>query len=126
MKTVGVLVLLNPFVQSRRTRLTRIKVVILFQCQTCFQKLEFNMESQNEKTTAVLSVQSAQLKPCPFCGSEGKRFYEGERVYRIGCSNSMCCAVAQVNFATVKNELAMIAIWNQRQGGEVFHKNESR
>ena len=54
-----------------------------------------------------------KLKPCPFCGGEGKvmRFPKCNRKYAVICSNVLCFASVG-NYSTTK-ELA-IDTWNRR------------
>lgn len=63
----------------------------------------------------------AELKPCPFCGHEGKienlnssnRFYHRKLPYRVKCS--FCsCALAYTFFRTKKEAKDA---WNTRLGG---------
>jgi len=58
----------------------------------------------------------SELKPCPFCGVEG-RLIKGKTAYglqtfRVSCSNHKCAVSAHtVDFTSKK---AAIAAWNER------------
>jgi len=58
----------------------------------------------------------SELKPCPFCGVEGRLLEDktaiGLQAFRVSCSNHKCAVSAYtVNFTSKK---AAIAAWNER------------
>jgi len=57
----------------------------------------------------VLSEVDGELKRCPFCGSEGVIYGDGDHYYTAACSE---CLVEIVNFYFTLEEA--VAAWNTR------------
>lgn len=54
---------------------------------------------------------SIQLKPCPFCGHEGKAYIGPNHLWSINCSNVWECAARTIGF---KQKLEAVDKWNHR------------
>ena len=55
-------------------------------------------------------MQSMELKPCPFCGSEAKLFEQFP--YKVYCSKTSCiCSAATVGFMSLDEA---VKAWNTR------------
>ena len=59
-----------------------------------------------------------EIKPCPFCGSEGKLHHKRNLgTWIVECSNNSCPASYMIGYDYDTQEEA-IAAWNRRNGDE--------
>lgn len=62
---------------------------------------------------------SEQLKPCPFCGSEGKVFFNDEACYHGGKGTYyIVCAECASRGKNGNDEQQAIEAWNRRVGDD--------
>ena len=77
-----------------------------------------NQKTDKKSSEVATSVQSIVIQPCPFCGSEAKRFRNAGKFWFVACNNAFC-KMRPESTAYYKVQKA-IDDWNQRSNAELM------